>query len=460
MNMSLPRINSLHNLPHNKLIITLISLFALTSPPLLAGDDMQALLEILLEKGIITQQEFDNKLEKAKTLEAGKARAQAQETKAPARITEASGQSVPKFKTELYGQVSSGYYSASNMTATAENASGISDQPKVNNRIGLRATRELDADVSAVLTLESNFSSRTGALGKDAGGYGVSSGPVFDREANFRLKSQTYGTIIVGRGATLQNELSGAFDPRSNWNFGGLKPIARYAGFHSAAGLTHADNMIRYATPTIAGFTIDGAASFGGIPGDSDKRSHYHLGTRYKNGPFEAAYNHIEGRLSTTASNQVTSRVDFFAAKYNFDTVTFSAGYVLTRNPSASGGVFNPDKADGKVDANTFFTGAVVRLSPTLSSSAAWYQVQDKTAQTVSNSHNDVRMFAAGLLWSPYKDWNFFLDYAKAIREDGATGGFTLFDKWKPDTASSSSSGYSESTKNQSGISIGAQYKF
>ncbi len=74
-------------------------------------------------------------------------------------------------------------------------------------------------------------------------------------------------------------------------------------------------------------------------------------------------------------------------------------------------------------------------------------------------------MFATGLTWTPYKDVDLFVDYVKAMREDGATGAFTIYDKWGPDTGNTcvnttGTTGCSESTKSQSGISIGAQYKF
>ena len=117
-----------------KLRAALFSLSVFVSPPLLASDDMKALLEILLEKGIITQQEFDNKLKKANELEASMAQAQAPEIKKPGKDSEARAESESKLKTEIYGQISAGYYSASNMTSTTTRSSGMSDQPKGNNR--------------------------------------------------------------------------------------------------------------------------------------------------------------------------------------------------------------------------------------------------------------------------------------------------------------------------------------
>lgn len=416
-----------------------------------AGEDVRILLEILLEKGIITQEEFDQKLKKAQEKEDIRAFNESQDIRRANREIDKRAEEERKFKTQFYGLVSAGYYSASNMKNSSIDASGISDQPKANNRVGLKISRELDPDTVAMVTLESNFSSRTGAVGRDAAASGTGNNPVFDREANFRLISKPYGTLILGRGPNLQTDLSSAFDARQNWNFGGLKAIGRYAGFHSASGINRADKMIRYISPVVEGFNFDGAVSFGGVPGDENYGQNYYLGGRYKNGNFEMGYNHIEARLD---KNETQNRVDFIAAKYTLQQVTLNAGYVITRNPMNAAATLNPTTPGGKADVDTFFAGAVYRFTPTLSANFGWYQVKDKTT---TNGSNDVRMAATGLTWSPYKEWDFFVDYATAYRRKNANAAFSIYDAWRPDTNSTS---LAAGTKNQSGISIGALFKF
>jgi hypothetical protein len=246
-----------------------LALALLASGPIsaYAGDDVKVLLELLLEKGIITQEEFDQKLRVAREKEEIRAFNEAQDVRRANREIDKRAEDERKFKTQIYGQVSAGYYQASNMTSANLDASGMSDQPKGNNRVGLKVSRELDADTTAMITLESNFSSRTGAVGRDAAATGGGVNPLLDREANFRLISKVYGTLIIGRGPNLQTDLSGAFDARSNWNFGGLKPIARYAGFHSASGINRADRLIRYISPSMNGFNADIGFAPGGVPG-------------------------------------------------------------------------------------------------------------------------------------------------------------------------------------------------
>ena len=454
---------------------------ALSTANVYASEDVKVLLEILLEKGVITQEEFDKKLKKAAEAQEIKEFNQAQDIRKASQAIEQSAEAEKKFKTQFYGQVSAGFYQASKMTSLNTDVSGMSDQPKGNNRIGFKASRELDSDNSAMVTLESNFSARTGAIGADSAGYGVARSSftsVFDREANVRWISKPYGTLILGRGPNLQNDLSSAFDSRQNWNFGGLKPIGRYVGSHSAAGINRADRLIRYISPVWNGFNLDMGYSNSGIPNNEEKGNSFYFGGRYKNGDFEMGYNHADVRLSpATAPNTIlplNNRLDFLAAKYTMNKLTINAGYIITRNPAATttvnstiGGTFNTNNTGGKVDANTIFGGAVYRFSSEISWNGGYYNVQDKTAQTASNKNNDVRMFATGLTWTPYKDIDLFVDYVKAMREDGATGVFTIYDKWVPDTgvgnlctSSTANIACSESKKSQSGISIGAQYKF
>lgn len=440
-----------------------MALLALPAPSL-AGEDVRVMLEILMEKGIITQEEFDQKLKKVREAEEIRAFNESQDIRCANHDIDQRAENERKFKTQFYGQVSSGYYSVSNMTSNLTDASGMSDQPKSNNRVGVKFTREIDKDLSAAMTLESNFSLRTGAFGKDAASYGVAStsgvgGALLDREASVRVISATYGTFLIGRGPTLQNDLGSTFDARSNWNFGGLKPIARYAGFHSGSGVNRADKLVRYSSPAFNGFTADMAVAFGGTQGLDEPGCSHQFGGRYKNGQFEAAYNHIEARIGSNQA-EINNRVDFLAAKYTWNALTLNAGYVMSRNPSsASGGAFDTTKTGGKVNADTWFAGRLFRFSPTLSWNGGWYQVKDKTTATGGN--NDLRMLATGLTWSPYKEWDFFFDYARATRENGATGAFTIYDKWVPDTSiGATSGGYSESTRSQSGLSVGALYKF
>ena len=437
--------------PSTRAVILALALGTVIAPTY-AAEDLKALLEILLEKGVITRDEYNSKIKKAQESEEVRQFTEAQDVRRATQAIEKKAEEERKFNTTFYGQVSAGYYSASNMKNSAIDAAGMSDQPKANNRVGVRVSRELDADTTAMATVESNLSTRTGAVGKDAGASGTGVSPIFDREANFRLISKPYGTLIVGRGPNLQTDLSGAFDARQNWNFGGLKTIGRYAGFHSASGINRADKMIRYISPVIEGFNFDGAASFGGVPGDDDYGNNIYLGGRYKKDNFELGYNHIEAKLST---NKTNNRVDFFAAKYTYEALTVNLGYAITRNPLDATATLSATTPGGKADVDTLFSGAVYRFTPKLSAHLGWYPVKDNTS---GNGKNDVTMVATGLTWSPYKEWDFFIDYAASARKANATSAFSIYDAWRPDTNNKDI--LAAGTKDQAGVSVGALFKF
>lgn len=364
---------------------------------------------------------------------------------------------------EMFGQVSTGFYSANHMTAADSTLSGQSDQPKGNNRIGLRVLDRVGNGLQIGLNLESNFSLRTGAFGESSGATGVNrrsltkedgKGAIFDREANISLRHADWGALIAGRGPTLQAALNNEFDARKNWNFAGLKPVARYAGFHSATGINIADNLVRYISPKFGGLQVDVAYAFGGTAGDAVANTNTYAGLRYSAGAFDFAYNHIDARLRAPATNPVdvravNNRVDFIAAKYKFDALTLNAGYVITRNPS---GDFS---AGAKFDANTWFTGAVYRITPALSVNAGLYQVNDRTN---ADGRNDLRMLALGTSYTLTKRTEIFADIARAQRKTGLPSGaakFTLYDKWQDDGATDSTNSLS-----QSGVSIGMLHRF
>jgi hypothetical protein len=216
--------------------------------------------------------------------------------------------------------------------------------------------------------------------------------------------------------------------------------------------------MIRYISPSLEGWHADIGMSFGGAPGDDEQGTNYYAGARYRKGDLDIAYHHIEARLSYGSPTLIPSvsnnRVDFLAAKYTIDRLTINAGVVITRNPLDPTATLSSSIPGGKTDTDTYFLGAVARLSDRVTANAGWYQVRDKTSTLGAN---DVRMIAAGLNWSPYKDWDVFVDIAAADRQ-GGNAAFSIYDAWRPNT--NDSAALAANSKNQSGLSLGAMFKF
>lgn len=354
----------------------------------------------------------------------------------------------------LYGLLSAGVISGSGFTLDDESLTAFSEQGHNSNRWGLRGSEDLGGGLKLDFTLESNLSLRSGAAGRDAGGTGVQAeGSLFDREANLTLSSERLGALKLGRGKNLIYNIADEFDARGNWNFAGLKPIARYAGFYGGSGVSRFDNMLRYTSPQWAGLNIDAAYTLGGVPGSSDAGSSYVAGLRYRWSPFEFGYAHGELKLGA-GQPEVNQRIDLLAAKASIDAWTFNLGYARTRNPT--GGGFAPitptSTVAGRTSADTWFAGTTWQMSERITLNAGYYDVEDRVA---GGGTNDVQMLAIGSIYAFSKRTELYLDVAHARRPAGASAPFTLYDRYRSDRSTPS-----ESISNQSAVNIGIQHRF
>lgn len=365
---------------------------------------------------------------------------------------------------ELYGLVSAGIVhlrDAASMTAP-DSVTSLAEQAHNSNRWGLRGSEDLGGGMKAKFNLESSLSLRTGAAGRDATYVNPPGNPLFDREANVSLESKDWGKLKFGRGKNALYDTLDEFDARGNWNFGGLKPVARYAGFYGGSNVSRFDNMIRYTSPGFAGLVLDAAYSFGGTAGDSSRASHWMAGASYRIKPIEIAYVHGELKLSCPLLNctseqtgaNVTERIDVLAAKYAGEGWSLHAGYARTRNLQQNGTNFNASatRVDGRTSADTWFVGARYRVAPAIALNAGYYDVKDKVT---AGGVDSLRMAAVGMVYSFSKRTELYVDYAKVFRKDGAVAPFTLYDRMSFDGVNGS-----ESRASQSGLVVGMQHRF
>ena len=354
--------------------------------------------------------------------------------------------------TELYGVIGVGALSGSGFGSSSQDFVGVGEQLHNSNRFGIKGSQDLGDGFKASVQLEGNFSARTGAAGKDSGGTGSGSSTLFDREANVALSNKEYGQLQLGRGKNFLYQIADEFDSRSNWNFGGLKPIARYAGFYSGSGVSRFDNMIRYTSPSFGGAKFDYSYSAGNQLGDSSYKSSYNAGVRYTAGPLDLAYTHEEARLSTTV---VSEEIDLVAAKYAVSpALTLNIGYAETRNPTAQTTYYsNSSYVNGKTDADTWFVGAKYKVSDRVSLNGGYYSVTDKITAGADN----VTMTAVGATYAFDKRTEIFIDYVKSTRASGAASPFTIYDRWIPNADGST---YSDGKYAQDAVAIGMQFRF
>ena len=404
-----------------------------------------------------------------------------------------SAQDIPKF--EIYGVVGAGLVSADGFgTATNKSWTGYADQMHSSNRLGFRGGKDLGDGMTIKYNLETNFATATGATGKDAGGNDNTSsdcstvyasgpsGPIttatkftttcktptfFDRELNVAIADKEYGQLMLGRGKNFLYNVLDEFDSRGNWNLGGLKPIARYAGFYSGSNVSRFDRMVRFSSNSFNNFKFDFAHQFGNSTDangwNSGVKSANNVGLRYTNDGLDVAVTNETVRTGSSTTI-ATEKINVLAAKYQLTPqVLVNYGTATTKNPSTSDGgnevgkfgktttAAIPSKVDNKTSALTNFYGIVYRHNEKVSFNYGGYSVTDR----VTAGKDNVTMNSFGVVYTLAKGLDVNADYIRANRKSTATAAFTIFDRAMPDGSS-----YSESTVNQSAFSVGVQYRF
>ena len=370
----------------------------------------------------------------------------------------------PPFK--FYGTAGLGVISGSGFSASnPRSVSGLADGLHSTTMFGFLGGTDLGDGVAIKYNLEGSMSFLTGAAGKDTAGFGYEStnAPLFDREANISLKDAEHGELKAGRLKNIGYEALQEFDSRGNWNFGGLKPIARYAGFYSGTQVTRFDSGLRYTSPKFEGFTFDYAHGFANKIGDANLQKSDNAGIRYANGPFEAVYSYLISGGAATPNNTPSQYASLVAAKYAVTpAIALFGGNANTRNPSyANGGTSNSafgstsGKVDNRTTANTYWLGAVYKHSPKWSYNAATYAVTDKVN---ADGRDSVTMNSIGAIYNLGKGTDINIDFVKANRSANAASVFGILDRWVPDNSSSGTN--ADSKVNQSAIAVSVQYKF
>ncbi|VXC66150.1 Porin [Burkholderia sp. 8Y] len=145
------------------------------------------------------------------------------------------------------------------------------------SRWGLKGAEELGGGYKAIFTLESGFDSFTGALGQG--------GREFGRQA-FLGVTGPIGTVTVGRQYDAIYDGLGPFT--TNYLYGG--------GYFSHAndvdntdGGFRVNNAIKYVSPVLAGFTLEGFYSLGGVEGNFSNSQVWGATLTFAHGPLSGA---------------------------------------------------------------------------------------------------------------------------------------------------------------------------
>jgi predicted porin len=206
-----------------------------------------------------------------------------------------------------------------------------------SDRWGLVGTEDLGGGTSAFFRLESGFTPNTGALQQATPSGGTR---LFGRTSVVGL-SGNYGTIGLGRQYTLVHEMVATNDVFQLSNYSGT------FGFQGSGetGGGRLDNSVRYTSPKIAGITLRGSYTFGGVAGDFHHASSPAVGFSFDRGPLSigGAYqiiNNIGGLTPATSTYGSTyygitipdssQKALTIGGSYKVGAATFYAGYIYS----------------------------------------------------------------------------------------------------------------------------------
>jgi predicted porin len=153
------------------------------------------------------------------------------------------------------------------------------------SRWGIRGSEDLGGGNAAIFTLENGFGAGTGTI--------ALGGAEFARQAYVGVKSNTLGTITLGRQYDAVDMFVQPFAAVATW--GGYM-VAHAGDVDNLGNTRRSNNSIRYLSPTYNGFTFGGVYSVGGVADGVTQRQIYSVGASYVAGPISAAVAYLNAR--------------------------------------------------------------------------------------------------------------------------------------------------------------------
>jgi predicted porin len=256
------------------------------------------------------------------------------------------------------------------------------------SRIGFRGNEDLGGGNSALFVLESGLTADTGALSQG--------GLLFGRQAYVGLKSNSYGTLTMGR--------------QYSARFLAIAQIADpfQVGFSGQAqnildgDAVRVNNAVKYATPVVSGVSADVLYAPGEVAGVSESGRQLGASVGYNLGKVNVRLAY-QGRNGTTLPI-ATTRNTMLAGTYDFGVAKLHAAYSVNRGPLAKGSVNN----------NDMLIGATIPLG-VHSIRISYVRKDDRTA-----ANQDASQIAAGYFYALSKRTDVYAVYSHITNTNGA----------------------------------------
>ncbi len=180
-----------------------------------------------------------------------------------------------------------------------------------SSRWGLQGSEDLGGGLKAIFTLENGYTLGTGALSQG--------GLEFGRKAFVGLKSDTFGTLTLGRQYSASNDATSSLASGADWAASGLGYGTRAGDVDNLDTTNRVQNAIKYTSPNYRGLTIGVLYSLGGQAGQFSRNEVTDAAVSYTNGPLKlgASYNFTKDPYYATFGDQGNSSTPTSAAGGN-----------------------------------------------------------------------------------------------------------------------------------------------
>jgi len=150
------------------------------------------------------------------------------------------------------------------------------------NRFGLRGVEDLGGGLQALFQIENGFNVNNGALGQG--------GRLFGRQAWVGLKSEPFGKLSFGRQYDPSVDLIQPLTGVGTWG----SPFAAPGDVDNNDNGSRINNSVKYTSPNIGGFTLEGMYAFGGVAGQTGSAQTWGAAGQYSIGGLSVAAGYLK----------------------------------------------------------------------------------------------------------------------------------------------------------------------
>ncbi len=293
----------------------------------------------------------------------------------------------------IYGDVNTGFVYNYTKEGNQESTNSFKMESGISgaSRWGVKGGEDLGNGYSVSFDLQSGFDSDTGRMKYDR---------LFGREVRLTVAGP-FGELSFGRMGTMTSS-AGTYDifqgTADLFDGGWTYSIAQNNFFYD---VTRADNMVTYATPTMAGvkgyvqysFKVANYANgeeVDGTEGKNSSKRYAGVGVTYENGPLSlvAVYDSVLNPTADPVAKK-DGHAFSFGGNYDFGAAKLYAAYQYGKNQNFAGGVDAYKDRETQVKGHNFGLGVAVPVGVGTVNFAGYYT----TAKSENNSDNTVRTY-------------------------------------------------------------------